>query len=432
MKIEPAFERLQSGEVNSRVLRVVTNGEAEGKTVRLGFITPMGKIYISSELDLSEGISDYTLPDGLLDGKGMLLAQILINAADGYSLKSKVYEFPVYSSVDDKESPAVSDSALLSLSVLKELIDTKSDKEHDHDERYYTKGIADSLLSMKSDVRHEHTGTYLTASEILELVSGISAASHTHDDRYYTQTEIADFLSGKSNTSHVHSYESLTGKPLINGKTVEGNMDVNGLLFRRILTSADDCDNIKDDGVYAYSTASAPKNAPFANASVITVFGNPENRTQKIQTAYRYGTTGQSAFRPLYDGNYLEWAKCVDNIAEEGTSGSWYYRKWQSGRSEAWGIVDLTVTDKSNVPSVSGMQVLNAEIKFPSAVLSNNTKAVECHFLQPKDYRFISSTASVSNNILWGRFYTYTAFADSFTVDSSTLKASAFLVGKWK
>lgn len=75
----------------------------------------------------------------------------------------------------------------------------------------------------------------------------------------------------------------------------------------RLLTSADDCDNIKDDGVYWYSTASVPKNAPFANAAIIEVYGADNNTSQKIQRGTRYGAGGYSATRALFSGNWSEW-----------------------------------------------------------------------------------------------------------------------------
>lgn len=75
----------------------------------------------------------------------------------------------------------------------------------------------------------------------------------------------------------------------------------------RLLTSADDCDNIKDDGVYWYSTSSVPANAPFENAAIIEVYGADNNSSQKIQRGTRYGAGGYSATRALYGNNWCEW-----------------------------------------------------------------------------------------------------------------------------
>lgn len=95
----------------------------------------------------------------------------------------------------------------------------------------------------------------------------------------------------------------------------------------RLLTSEDDCDNIKDDGVYWYSTASVPKNAPFANAAIIEVYGADNDSSQKIQRGTRYGAGGYSATRALYSGSWCEWhhyaltANGVIPISGGGTGG---------------------------------------------------------------------------------------------------------------
>ena len=95
----------------------------------------------------------------------------------------------------------------------------------------------------------------------------------------------------------------------------------------RLLTSEDDCNNIKDDGVYWYSTASVPKNAPFANAAIIEVYGADNKTSQKIQRATRYGVGGYSATRALYSGSWCEWhhyaltANGVIPISGGGTGG---------------------------------------------------------------------------------------------------------------
>lgn len=95
--------------------------------------------------------------------------------------------------------------------------------------------------------------------------------------------------------------------------------------YRRTLTTADDLNEITDDGVYVYSTASIPANAPFANAAVILVFGARSDSTQKIQLAFRYGITGCCKFRPLYGNQWLTWAS-VSAMMEDTNSPDCYYQ----------------------------------------------------------------------------------------------------------
>lgn len=54
---------------------------------------------------------------------------------------------------------------------------------------------------------------------ILDLVSTKANSSHSHDDRYYTESEINTKLASKSDTSHKHSYADLSNKPTIPSKT---------------------------------------------------------------------------------------------------------------------------------------------------------------------------------------------------------------------
>lgn len=225
-------------------------------------------------------------------------------------------------------APTEGSKKLVSSGDIKTALDKKSDTSHNHDGRYYTETETDELLSGKSDSVHTHNFDKLenkptingkdisgdVAEDILNLMADAEGSpfEHNHDSRYYTETETDKLLSGKSDSKHIHSYSALSEKPSINGIPLNGDADVDGLMFRRVLTADDDLDNIFEDGVYVYSTSSVPVNAPFTNAAVIEVFGAKSTTTQKIQRAYRYGASGFSAYRPLYSGKWGNWTKgCI-------------------------------------------------------------------------------------------------------------------------
>ncbi|MBR3767934.1 MAG: hypothetical protein IKL10_06820 [Clostridia bacterium] len=208
MKITPEFIRLHSGESNSRILSVSIDKEHEGKKVKLGFITPMGKIYITDELKLSDNTCQYSIPHMLLDGKGMLLTQLIVYENEDFVIKSPIEEYPVFSSVDDMSAPTVSDESLKSLAMIFDILLEKSDVGHIHDDLYYTENEVNALLSCKSDTDHKHEGVYLTKEELEGLLpeSEGTVFQHNHDNRYYTENEIDGLLSEKQDKLPLTDY----------------------------------------------------------------------------------------------------------------------------------------------------------------------------------------------------------------------------------
>lgn len=345
MKITAQFDRLYTGESNSRTLYLERDEKYADKNICLGFVTPLGRLYITDPVEFTENSCEYLIPEGLLDGRGKLFVQLIATEGERYIAKSKLYEYPVFPSVDDLSLPEASATDLKSIAELFEMIRKKADSGHNHDDRYYTEEETDIHLSGKSDASHLHSGVYLTREEIEELIADVPPGSHHHDGRYYTEAETDSLLSGKSNTDHSHSYSSLSDKPTIDGKEISGDISTDGLMYKRLLTSADDMDELFEDGVYVYSTSSLPENAPFKNAAVVEVFGARSTTTQKIQRAYRYGDAGHSAFRPLYAGAWGEWTVApTEYVTENGQSGGLYYKKWKSGAAEIWGKVTYTAS----------------------------------------------------------------------------------------
>lgn len=110
--------------------------------------------------------------------------------------------------------------------------------------------------------------------------------------------------------------------------------DVGAIGFKRHLTSSDNLDTIKDDGIYVYTTNSVPKNCPYANAGIVLVFGSNSTTSQKIQFVFRYGITGCGKFRVLGDG-WLAWTD-LGGLVEDTTYPGCYYRittgtvEWES------------------------------------------------------------------------------------------------------
>jgi hypothetical protein len=56
----------------------------------------------------------------------------------------------------------------------------------------------------------------------------------------------------------------------------------------------------------------------------------------------------------------------VDYIIEQGKSGSWTYRKWNSGIAECWGTVTGTLAPTTNESGITGLKVFSGSVAFPT------------------------------------------------------------------
>ena len=76
-----------------------------------------------------------------------------------------------------------------------------------------------------------------------------------------------------------------------------------------------------------------------------------------------------SAWRFTVDGNTQ-----VDFVVEQGTSGSWAYRKWKSGRAEAWITSELSFS--ATPSSLMGGYYANTSIGFPGEVFNHSPNCI--------------------------------------------------------
>jgi hypothetical protein len=58
----------------------------------------------------------------------------------------------------------------------------------------------------------------------------------------------------------------------------------------------------------------------------------------------------------------------VDCIVEQGTSGSWTYRKWNSGVAECWGTLSGTLAPSEAESGLSGLNVFSGSVAFPTGL----------------------------------------------------------------
>ena len=124
--------------------------------------------------------------------------------------------------------------------------------------------------------------------------------------------------------------------------------DVGAIGFKKSLTSSDNLDNIKDDGIYVYTTTSVPQNCPYVNAGIVMVFGSKSTTSQKIQIVFRYGIPGCGKFRVLSNG-WQAWAD-FGGLIEDTTYAGCYYRYNDNG-----------VIEWETPPMIPGTEYLTTE-----------------------------------------------------------------------
>lgn len=79
-------------------------------------------------------------------------------------------------------------------------------------------------------------------------------------------------------------------------------------IFKRVLTSDDDLNNITEPGIYRYSTSSVPKNCPYSNAGTVEVmYAGAISGTKQVVT--RYAAAGESKFRMQYNNSWMDWKR---------------------------------------------------------------------------------------------------------------------------
>ena len=156
MEIKKLFDRLNAGEHVSRALRVTLDDDLAGYAARLAFLTPEGKSYVGDPLIFSEGAAEFPLPRALLDGPGLLLAQLVVYDGDEFIRKSAVQEYTVFPSVPLTEGlpeqaepgnlPTEEEQGVSTPSQLLESLLT-----HFHDDLYYRKAALDAALDKKAE-----------------------------------------------------------------------------------------------------------------------------------------------------------------------------------------------------------------------------------------------------------------------------------------
>lgn len=114
-----------------------------------------------------------------------------------------------------------------------------------------------------------------------------------------------------------------------------------------------------------------------------------------------------------------------DYVAEEGTSGSWQYRKWNSGIMEAWLTSQMSVTEDSIQPLMGGMYA-SVEVNVPSGFTSAPRGTASAYINTGTGFAIV--TPQTSSMIRVGVLGNQGIAGESATVNIYAIN----LTGKWK
>ncbi len=117
LSLESPF--LCAGENNSRVIKLHGSDAELNGSVRLAFVTPGGKKYLTPELAPDELSNGYKVPFAVLDRYGRLLAQIVVIGENGECKKSDVCAFEVRPEIGEN-STELDDGELITLAQVNE------------------------------------------------------------------------------------------------------------------------------------------------------------------------------------------------------------------------------------------------------------------------------------------------------------------------
>ena len=159
--------------------------------------------------------------------------------------------------------------------------------------------------------------------------------------------------------------------------------------------------------------------------------GNGDGNNYGMQLRSKLTTGDNLSWRQQSNGTWGSWKTVLDTnntadyVVEQGSSGIWDYRKWNSGYAECWGNVSITPT--------TGNATNSATVTLPFAFISNSTTSYKVDITPAKTALYIGSFGDCnSSNAL---SHTTTSFVMSYKYNNATPYAVSFNVtvkGKWK
>lgn len=113
----------------------------------------------------------------------------------------------------------------------------------------------------------------------------------------------------------------------------------------------------------------------------------------------------------------------ADYIVEQGTSGIWTYRKWNSGVAEIWGTSEQTVTGVSKTSPFAGYCYSMGQLVYPTGFFISPP----CAHVSGRvgtSYMVVSYSASYQTAV--------SVELQSNSSGTQTCRAYVYSIGRWK
>ncbi len=149
------------------------------------------------------------------------------------------------------------------------------------------------------------------------------------------------------------------------------------------------------------------------------------------------GMTGEELNTPLRrwtsDGvtayTVLDTALAKDFVVEQGTSGIWTYRKWNSGLAECWGVYTMTSAATKTWGSLYYSDTLAPRINYPFTFVARPQESAFLHGSSVAGWVYPEAGGIGLNTTTQTGQY---GFVRPTTIASSEVKYEYTVVGKWK
>lgn len=176
----------------------------------------------------------------------------------------------------------------------------------------------------------------------------------------------------------------------------------------------------KNDKQIGYIQASHRTNGNIRMAMVTSRSVNGANKTSGIWMDV--DASGTPAYGMTSPAKFLEALGINDYIVEQGTSGNWTYRKWNSGIAECWGTHNPS---SSASGTEGGMHFQSIYIDFPSGLFASAPRT-----LVTAHGNWIGG-AMTGNSLTAAEWHGYRWTPTSQT-NTSALRIELYCIGTWK